>query len=89
MQDYAYLLDAARRWTQNGHLQTATTGGDSRNPANKSWKEGRSSTGGTPANDAPEHMNPTPKAPGLSSRTKPGTVPPRKRGYRPEEKLNR
>lgn len=53
-------------------------------PARLPWKEGRSAPGGTPAKRAPQHMSAVPLAPGVASRTKPGTVPPRKRGYRPE-----
>lgn len=70
----AMLAAAAQRYMAAGQTP----------PHKRPWMEGRSALGGTPAKDAPEHMNAVPKAPGVASRTKPGTVPPRKRGYRPE-----
>lgn len=56
-------------------------------PANRPWKAGVSSLGGTPSNK-PLVDGDLPGAPNVSTRPSPGTVPPRKRGYRPEMNLN-
>jgi hypothetical protein len=53
------------------------------NPAKRPWNPGVSSLGGTPSKTplVPEGL---PGAPNVATRVSPGTVPPRKRGYRPE-----
>lgn len=51
--------------------------------AARRWRMGHSPLGGSPPKDMSSAPI-VPKAPSLSSRTKPGTVPMRTRGYRPE-----
>lgn len=51
--------------------------------AAKRWQMGHSPLGGTPPKDM-SSAPAVPKAPPVASRTKPGVVPMRTRGYRPE-----
>ena len=57
------------------------------NPAQRPWSPGVSSLGGTPSKKPLVEEGP-PKAPNVMTRVSPGSVPPRKRGYRPEMKMN-
>lgn len=56
-------------------------------PANRPWKPGISSLGGS-ISQKDLVRSEAPGAPNVSTRPSPGTVPPRKRGYRPEMNMN-
>ena len=76
MMDPRMTLAMAQRWKQQRM-----------SPADRPWKPGVSALGGT-ASKKPLVEEGIPKAPNVQTRPSPGTVPPRKRGYRPEMKMN-
>jgi hypothetical protein len=69
------MATVAQRWQQR------------MSPANRPWKDGMSPPGAPPSKH-PLVRDEAPNAPNVSTRPSPGTVPPRKRGYRPEMNLN-